>query len=118
MDKAALLAKTALARPVDTRNSDPFYSGMEKECLERINALGIGPQGFGGINTALAVNIEVFPTHIAGLPLRRQYGVPRQPPRQLCPVMCLTFRCAENSIFRRFFTISIKMTMQILLYVL
>ena len=68
VDKAALLAKTALARPVDTRNSDPFYSGMEKECLERINALGIGPQGFGGINTALAVNIEVFPTHIAGLP--------------------------------------------------
>ena len=68
VDKAALLAKNALSRPVDRRNADPYYSEMEKECLEKINALGIGPQGFGGINTALAVNIEVFPTHIAGLP--------------------------------------------------
>lgn len=68
VDKAALLAKQALSRPVDTRNEDPYYAEMEEKCLEQINSLGIGPQGFGGINTALAVNIEVFPTHIAGLP--------------------------------------------------
>lgn len=68
VEKAALLAKQALSRPVDTRNADAYYAEMEKKCLEQINALGIGPQGFGGITTALAVNIEVFPTHIAGLP--------------------------------------------------
>jgi fumarate hydratase subunit alpha len=68
-DKAALLAKKALIRPVDKRNSDPYYEDLEKELLERINELGIGPQGFGGKTTALAVNIETFPTHIAGLPV-------------------------------------------------
>ena len=68
VEKAALLAKQALSRPVDTRNADKYYADMEMKCLEQINALGIGPQGFGGITTALAVNIEVFPTHIAGLP--------------------------------------------------
>ena len=68
VEKAALLAKQALSRPVDTRNADKYYAEMEKMCLESINSLGIGPQGFGGINTALAVNIEVYPTHIAGLP--------------------------------------------------
>ncbi|MBQ4145585.1 MAG: fumarate hydratase, partial [Clostridia bacterium] len=68
-DKAAYLAKKALIRPVDTQNEDPFYANLEKELLEEINNLGIGPQGFGGKTTALAVNIEKYPTHIAGLPV-------------------------------------------------
>ncbi len=68
-DKAALLAKKALLRPLDKRNGDEFYANLENELLEKINALGIGPQGFGGKTTALAVNIETFPTHIAGLPV-------------------------------------------------
>ena len=68
-DKAAYLAKKALMRSVDQRNEKPFYAGLEKELLEEINALGIGPQGFGGKTTALAVNIEEYPTHIAGLPV-------------------------------------------------
>ena len=68
-DKAALLAKKALMRPLDSSNPDPFYADLEKEMLEKINELGIGPQGFGGKTTALAVNIEKFPTHIAGLPV-------------------------------------------------
>ena len=67
-DKAALLAKKALMRPLDQRNENPFYRDLEEELLEKINALGIGPQGFGGRTTALAVNIETLPTHIAGLP--------------------------------------------------
>ena len=67
-DKAAFLAKKALMRPADERNANPFYEDLEKEMLEKINALGIGPQGFGGKTTALAVNIETLPTHIAGLP--------------------------------------------------
>ena len=67
-DKAALLAKQALLRPLDVRNADPYYAELEEELLMKINALGIGPQGFGGRTTALAVNIEVLPTHIAGLP--------------------------------------------------
>ncbi len=68
-DKAAYLAKKALLRPVDVSSDNPFYADLEKELLEKINALGIGPQGFGGKTTALAVNIEVLPTHIAGLPV-------------------------------------------------
>ena len=68
-DKAAYLAKKALLREVDERNEKPFYAQLEKELLEEINALGIGPQGFGGETTALAVNIETYPTHIAGLPV-------------------------------------------------
>ena len=68
-DKAAYLAKRALMRSVDRRNPDPFYGQLEEEMLEAINALGIGPQGFGGRTTALAVNIEQCPTHIAGLPV-------------------------------------------------
>ncbi len=68
-DKAAFLAKKALLRPLDTKNENPFYSELEKTLLEKINSLGIGPQGFGGRTTALAVNIETFPTHIAGLPV-------------------------------------------------
>ena len=68
-DKAAYLAKRALMRSVDSRNAVPFYAQLEEELLERINGLGIGPQGFGGRTTALAVNIEQCPTHIAGLPV-------------------------------------------------
>jgi len=68
-DKAAYMAKKALLRPVDEHNPNPFYENLEKELLEEINALGIGPQGFGGKTTALAVNVETFPTHIAGLPV-------------------------------------------------
>jgi len=68
-DKAAYMAKKALLRPVDSVHADPLYAALENELLEKINALGIGPQGFGGMTTALAVNIEKCPTHIAGLPV-------------------------------------------------
>ena len=68
-DKAAYLAKKALMRSTDEPNGNPFYAELEKTLLEEVNALGIGPQGFGGKTTALAVNIETFPTHIAGLPV-------------------------------------------------
>ena len=68
-DKAALLAKKAIIRSAEERNPNPFYAELEAELLEKINALGIGPQGFGGKTTALAVNIEYLPTHIAGLPV-------------------------------------------------
>ena len=68
-DKAAFLAKKALMRPLDVRSEKPLYAKLEAELLEEINALGIGPQGFGGGTTTLAVNIESFPTHIAGLPV-------------------------------------------------
>lgn len=68
-DKAAYLAKKALLRPIDTPNENAFYANLEQELLSEINALGIGPQGFGGKTTALAVNIEQYPTHIAGLPV-------------------------------------------------
>lgn len=67
-DKAALLAKRALLRPIDRPHPDPFYAALEAELLESVNALGIGPQGFGGRTTALGVNIETMPTHVAGLP--------------------------------------------------
>ncbi|MBR4657630.1 MAG: fumarate hydratase [Clostridia bacterium] len=68
-DKAAYMAKKALMRSADERSADPFYADLEAELLEKINSLGIGPQGFGGRTTALAVNIEWYPTHIAGLPV-------------------------------------------------
>ena len=68
-DKAAYLAKKALIRPLDERNNDEFYSELEEELLDSINKLGIGPQGFGGKTTALGLNIETYPTHIAGLPV-------------------------------------------------
>lgn len=68
-DKAALIAKKALLRPLGQRHPVKYYADMEEELLERINALGIGPQGFGGRTTALAVNIETMATHIAGLPV-------------------------------------------------
>ena len=67
-DKAALLSKKALMRPLDSHHPDPFYAELEEEMLEKINRLGIGPQGFGGRTTALGVNIETLPTHIAGMP--------------------------------------------------
>lgn len=66
---SAYLAKKALLRPIDKRNENPFYAKLEEELLNLINGLGIGPQGFGGRTTALAVNIETFATHIAGLPV-------------------------------------------------
>lgn len=68
-DRSANLAKKALMRPLDERNNNSFYADLEKELLETINSLGIGPQGFGGLTTALAVNIETYATHIAGLPV-------------------------------------------------
>jgi fumarate hydratase subunit alpha len=67
-DKAALIAKKALLRPLGTLNADPFYAELEKKLLKKINALGIGPQGFGGFTTALSVAVETLPTHIAALP--------------------------------------------------
>jgi fumarate hydratase subunit alpha len=69
MEKAAFLAKKALLRPLNCGHSDPFYGELEAVLLRRINNLGIGPQGLGGITTALGVNIERYPTHIAGLPV-------------------------------------------------
>ena len=68
-DKAAFLAKKALTRDLNEHNPDPFWADLEKELLEKINELGIGPQGLGGKTTALSVNIEKFPTHIAALPV-------------------------------------------------
>ena len=68
-DKAAYLAKKALIRPINIRNKSKFYKELEEELLETINKLGIGPQGFGGKTTALGLNIETYPTHIAGLPV-------------------------------------------------
>ena len=67
-DKCALLAKKALMRPLDSHNPDPFYAELEDEMLEKVNKLGIGPQGFGGKTTAIGLNIETMPTHIAGMP--------------------------------------------------
>jgi len=74
MEKAAMMAKKALMRPVDSSNPDPFYSALEQELLESINKLGIGPAGLGGRITALGVNIEAYPTHIAGLPVAVNIG--------------------------------------------
>jgi fumarate hydratase subunit alpha len=68
-DKAVLLAKEALLRSLGEPNPDSEVADLERELLQRINALGIGPQGFGGITTALAVHVEVFPCHIASLPV-------------------------------------------------
>ncbi len=69
MEKAAILSKKALLRDIRESHPDEFYAKIEKELLEQINALDVGPQGYGGITTALGVNIETFPTHIAGLPV-------------------------------------------------
>lgn len=73
-EQCALLSKKALCRSSDERNPDPYYSEMEEELLSLINALDIGPQGFGGDTTALYVNIETAPTHIAGLPVAVNIG--------------------------------------------
>lgn len=73
-ERAALLAKQALLRPVGSHHPDPYYAAMEEELLARINALGTGPQGFGGQTTALGVQIETFPTHIAGMPVAVNIG--------------------------------------------
>lgn len=68
-EKCALMAKKALTRPVDQRSDIPYVKEMEEELLKKINASGIGPGGLGGSTTALAVNINTYPTHIAGLPV-------------------------------------------------
>lgn len=68
-EKCALLAKKALTRPVDERSAIPYIKELEEEMLEKINRTGIGPGGLGGTTTALAVNINTYPTHIAGLPV-------------------------------------------------
>lgn len=68
-EKCAILAKKALARPADSSSDIPYVKEMEEELLEKINKLGIGPGGLGGTQTALAVNVETYPTHIAGLPV-------------------------------------------------
>ena len=68
-EKCAILAKKALARPADSSSHISYVKDMEEELLEKINKLGIGPGGLGGTQTALAVNVETYPTHIAGLPV-------------------------------------------------
>ncbi|WP_107930037.1 fumarate hydratase [Campylobacter concisus] len=69
MDKAALLAKQAAVRPVDSKNADARYAKLEDELLELASKTGVGPQGLGGDTTAIKVNVEWYPTHIAGLPV-------------------------------------------------
>mgnify|MGYP000899230847 FL=1 len=69
MEKAAILSKRALLRPLGQENQDPRYAALEREVLDEINKSGVGPAGLGGRTTALAVNIDYFPTHIAGLPV-------------------------------------------------
>lgn len=71
---SAVLAKKALCRSLSQRNQDEFYAQMEKDMLTSVNSLDIGPQGFGGKTTALCVNIETYPTHIAGLPVAVNIG--------------------------------------------
>lgn len=70
----AYLAKKALCHSVSQRNPDPYYADLEQKMLEAVNGTGVGPQGFGGQTTALAVNIETYPTHIAGLPMAVNVG--------------------------------------------
>ena len=74
MEKAALLGKRALTRNLDTPHGNPFWAGAERRLLEAINATGIGPAGLGGRTTALGVCIEIYPTHIAGLPVAVNIG--------------------------------------------
>lgn len=73
-EQVAYLAKRALCRPVSEVNGDPYYAELERDILNAVNELHIGPQGFGGVTTALAVMIETAPTHIAGLPLAINVG--------------------------------------------
>lgn len=74
MEKSALLSKKALLRPVGQQSENPMLAALESELLESVNALGIGPAGFGGTTTALSVNILTYPTHIAGLPVSVNIG--------------------------------------------
>ncbi|WP_407310061.1 fumarate hydratase [Desulfosporosinus sp. SB140] len=74
MEKATFLAKKSLLREVGQHNPEERLAKIEEELLNRINRLGIGPQGFGGVTTALAVNLEVYPTHIAGMPVAVNIG--------------------------------------------
>lgn len=69
LEMAALLAKKALMRKIGSRNPDPRYAQLERELLDLVNATGIGPQGWGGVNTALDVRVEFYPTHIAAIPI-------------------------------------------------
>jgi fumarate hydratase subunit alpha len=69
LEKAALIAKRSLFRPLGEHHPDPHVAQLEEELLKRINGLGIGPQGLGGRTTALAVHVETFPTHIESLPV-------------------------------------------------
>ncbi len=73
-EMCAYLAKKALCRDVDVRHPDPYYAELERRMLEEVNETGVGPQGFGGKVTALCVNIETYPTHIAGLPVAVNVG--------------------------------------------
>jgi fumarate hydratase subunit alpha len=68
-EKCAFLAKKALSRNTDVRSEIPYAAKLEEDLLKEINEIGIGPGGLGGKTTALAVNVETYPTHIAGLPL-------------------------------------------------
>ena len=68
MDKVCVLAKKALTRDINSHNPNPYYAELEDKLLEKLNKLGIGAAGLGGSTTALGVNIETYPTHIAGLP--------------------------------------------------
>ena len=74
MEKATFLAKKSLLREVGKHNPEERLAKIEAELLDRVNRLGIGPQGFGGVTTALAVNLEVYPTHIAGMPVAVNIG--------------------------------------------
>lgn len=74
MEKAALLAKEALLKPLTAYHEDPFWAELERELLEEINTLNIGPAGFGGRTNALGVHINTYPTHIAGLPVAVNVG--------------------------------------------
>lgn len=73
-EQVALLSKKALCRELGTHNENGYYAKLEEELLEKVNELGIGPQGFGGNTTALGLNIEYAPTHIAGLPVAVNIG--------------------------------------------
>lgn len=68
-EKAAQLAKKATLRPINTKNEDPRYAKLEDELIEEINKMGFGPAGLGGNTTAIGVNVETYPTHIAGMPV-------------------------------------------------
>ncbi len=73
-EQCALLAKQALCRSLDIKNPNTYYAQLEEELTQSVNALGIGPQGFGGVTTCLGVNVEYAPTHIAGLPVAVNIG--------------------------------------------